>query len=495
MFEVAELGLAISREEFAGRAPLLNLKLLEAQRALRSSRHTVLILLSGVDGAGKGALVARLHEWLDTKFIQTSAFWNETDEERLRPRYWRFWRAMPARGTIGIMFGSWYTAPLVERISGNIDEAEFERQLQEINDYESLLRSDGVIIIKLWFHMAADIVQKQLAKDEKSHIKKLRISPYTKRFARYFGKFLQASQTAIRATDNNESPWHVIEATDRYYRDLTAGQIVLDMLTRQLEASAKPAPVETKQKAVRINKSLQPTILDSVNLAQQLDDASYERKLRKWLGELPKLAWAAHAQRKSVVVVFEGWDAAGKGSTIERVIRGIDPRLLKLITTGVPSDEEIAHPYLWRFWRHIPMPGYFTLYDRSWYGRVLVERVDKLATVDEWQRAYNEINLFEQQLTEHGIVVLKFWLHISPQEQLRRFEARENTPEKNHKLTEDDWRNRGKRKDYELAVNDMVAHTSTDAAPWHLVAAEDKQFARIEVLKILSKTLKAALKK
>src|SRR5687768_9176079 len=177
MFEVAELGLAITREEFEARAPQLNVRLLEAQRALRKSRHTVLILLSGVEGAGKGELVSRLYEWLDSKGVQTSACWEETDEENLRPRFWRFWRAMPARGRIGIMFGSWYTEPFIERISENISEAEFERRLQEINEFESLLRSDGVIIIKLWFHMPVSKVEKQLAKDEKDHIKKLRVSP------------------------------------------------------------------------------------------------------------------------------------------------------------------------------------------------------------------------------------------------------------------------------------------------------------------------------
>jgi polyphosphate:AMP phosphotransferase len=493
MFEVAELGLTISTEEFEAMAPQLNVRLLDAQRLLRISRHTVLILLSGVEGAGKGELVSRLYEWLDSKGVETSAFWDETDEENLRPRFWRFWRAMPPRGSIGIMFGSWYTEPFMERVFENISEAEFERRLQEINEFESLLRNDGVIIIKLWFHMPLSKVEKQLEKDEKKHIKKLRISPYTKRFARYFDKFLHAAQTVIRQTDDIESPWHIIEATDSHYRDLTAGQIILDAITAHLDNKAKP--VEAKPPIIEAGKREQaPAILDTIDLTQQLSEETYQRKLRKWQGELHQLAWRAHAARKSVVVVFEGWDAAGKGSTIRRLIKAIDARLFRLISTGAPTDEEAAHHYLWRFWRHVPLPGYFTIYDRSWYGRVLVERVEKLASNAEWQRAYDEINLFEEQLTEHGIVVLKFWLHVSPQEQLRRFEARENSPEKNHKLTEDDWRNRSKRREYELAVNAMVAHTSTATAPWHLIAAEDKQFARIEVLKILSKALKEELK-
>lgn len=491
MFEVAELGLAITRKEFDSRAPQLHLGLLQAQQALRGTRHTVLILLAGVEGAGKGELVSRLHEWLDTKGIQTSAFWNETDEERLRPRHWRFWRAMPARGKIGIMFGSWYTKPLAERVYDEIDDNELVRRLQEINEFEALLRNDGVILVKLWFHMPADKVQKQLERDTKNDINKLRISPYTKRFARYFDKFLHAAQLTIRTTDD-ACPWHIIEATDGHYRDLTAGQIVLDVMTQHLDSKAASTADKTLLTAAPATE--QTSALAGVDLTQQLDDASYQRRLRKWQVELHELAWRAHERGQSVVVVFEGWDGAGKGSTIQRMIKAIDARLFQVITTGVPTDEEQAHHYLWRFWRHVPMPGYFTIYDRSWYGRVLVERVENLATAAEWQRAYDEINFFEEQLTAHGILVLKFWLHISPEEQLRRFEAREASPEKNHKMTAEDWRNRAKRKDYELAVNDMLAHTSTGVAQWHLVAAEDKQFARVEVLKILSKALRQEMK-
>ncbi|MES2626000.1 MAG: polyphosphate:AMP phosphotransferase [Pseudomonadota bacterium] len=490
MFEVAELGLAITGEEFDSRAPQLHLRLLEAQRALSSTRHTVLILLSGVEGAGKGELVSRLHEWFDTKGIQTAAFWDETDEENLRPRYWRFWRAMPARGKIGIMFGSWYTEPFIERVYDKIDDEEFERRLEEINEFETLLRDDGVIIIKLWFHMPKDKVEKQLERDEKKHIKKLRISPYTKRFARYFDKFIHAAQLAIRKTDT-DIPWHIVEATDGHYRDITAGQIILDVMNEHLDPKTKPATKKAHFAAESVERA---PPLASVDLTQKLDDVSYQRKLQKWQGELHALAWRARELGKSVVVVFEGWDAAGKGSTIQRMIKAVDARLFRVITTGAPTDEEAAHHYLWRFWRHVPMPGNFTIYDRSWYGRVLVERVEKLASQEEWYRAYDEINLFEQQLSDHNILVLKFWLHISPEEQLRRFDARENDPLKNHKLTKEDWRNRDKRKEYELAVNEMVAHTSTICAPWNLIAAEDKQFARIEVLRILSKALKQELK-
>ncbi len=191
--------------------------------------------------------------------------------------------------------------------------------------------------------------------------------------------------------------------------------------------------------------------------------------------------------------MFEGWDAAGKGSAIRRVTQSIDARLYKVILIAAPTDEEAAHHYLWRFWRHIPLDGYVSIYDRSWYGRVLVERVEKFARDDEWQRAYTEINHFERQLTEHGIVLVKFWLHISPEEQYRRFKEREKTPWKYYKITEEDWRNRDKWQDYKLAVNDMVEHTSTAAAPWNLIAANDKKFARIEILKTVCRMLEKQL--
>jgi polyphosphate kinase 2 (PPK2 family) len=234
-------------------------------------------------------------------------------------------------------------------------------------------------------------------------------------------------------------------------------------------------------------------VLNTVDLRAKVDEAKYQDKLEKLQSRLNKLTWRAREKKVSTVAMFEGWDAAGKGGAIRRVTAAMDARLFRVIPVAAPTDEEKAHHYLWRFWRHLPRGGYVTIYDRSWYGRVLVERVEGFAQPHEWGRAYGEINEFERQLSDHGVVVCKFWLHISPQEQLRRFEERAKLAHKKHKITDEDWRNRKKWKDYALAVDEMVARTSTDVAPWTLVAANDKKLARLTVLKTICDALEKAL--
>ncbi|HTR01347.1 MAG TPA: polyphosphate:AMP phosphotransferase [Candidatus Acidoferrum sp.] len=503
MFEVAELGMKMSKQEFADKERELHTALLKVQQQLRQSRHAAVIVISGVEGAGKGEVVNRLNTWFDSRGVETNAFWDETDEQLLRPRYWRFWRTLPAHGRIGLLFGSWYTKPIVERAFDRIDDAEYKRQLEEIVEFEQMLTDDGVVLIKLWFHLKKSKVEKQLKKDARTSHHILEKSPWTKRYAKQYDRFVDVSEVAISTTDVATAPWHVIEAGDVQYRDYTAGQLILEGLQHRLAPEAALKPAKTKAAAKPAEKTVAATakpgrksgltVLDKVELDRQLDPRAYAKKLVKWQDELNRLTWLARKQKRSLVLMFEGWDAAGKGSAIRRITQCIDARLYKVISTAAPTDEEAAHHYLWRFWRHIPLAGYVSIYDRSWYGRVLVERVEKFARDDEWQRAYAEINHFERQLCESGIVLVKFWLHISREEQYKRFKQREITPWKYYKITEEDWRNRDKWDDYKLAVNDMVAHTGTTVAPWHLIPANDKKFARVEVLKTICKALQAKL--
>jgi polyphosphate kinase 2 (PPK2 family) len=231
----------------------------------------------------------------------------------------------------------------------------------------------------------------------------------------------------------------------------------------------------------------------SLSLESKLSQASYEKKRDKWLGRLNRVVRAAGQERRSIVWVFEGWDAAGKGGAIRRLTDAIDARDFRVIPVAKPTDEEKAHHYLWRFWRHVPRAGMVTIYDRSWYGRVLVERLEGFATEAEWRRAYRELNEFERELSEHGVIVIKFWLHISKDEQLRRFRDREATTYKRHKMGHEDWRNRRKWSSYEIAIGDMLALTNTRPAPWHLVAANNKRHARLEIIKASCRQIEAAL--
>ena len=494
MFQAIELGHRLDKKEYKKREERLKTGLLELQRRLRKSNSTLLVIVAGVEGSGKGKVVSQLNTWLDTRGITTNAYWDESDEERERPHMWRFWRDMPARGSTGIMFGSWYTKPIVEMAFGRSRAVEFEQQMMDINELERVLSEDGVIILKIWYHLSDQAQDKLLQKEGEQG---LQSSPWLREHAPLREEFAMVSEQAIRHTDQSYAPWHLIEAEDAYYRDIATGEILLESLQHRLDQEAswqKHAQSDPFAQGIDMpdaNRSL----LDLVDLEQSLDNATYKSELERLQAEASDLAWRARDEGISAVCVFEGWDAGGKGGAIRRLTQAIDARLYQVISVAAPSDEEKARHYLWRFWRQVPRNGRLTLYDRSWYGRVLVERVKGFASHREWFRAYHEINAFEKQLTDANTVVLKFWLHISPQEQLRRFEEREKIAWKKHKITDEDWRNREKWDDYRLAVNEMVERTSSRAAPWVIVPANDKKFARIKVLSQFCQALRKQLEK
>jgi AMP-polyphosphate phosphotransferase len=496
LFEAAELGRKVSREDYDRELPALRAGLLEAQRGLNQAGVPVIVLFSGADGSGKSETVQRLYEWLDPRGLETNAFGPPSDEEHERPPYWRFWRTLPPAGRIGMFLGSWYTEPLIRRAYGTLNRAALDRHMGRVAFFERMLVDGGALVIKFWLHLSKKGQRKRLVTLEKSPDTAWRVSPLEWKHYKLYDRFIKASEQALRSTDTGPAPWLVVEAEDERYRELTIGRTLLEGMRRRVSgdgparsdaAAPAPSPELPSSMGARV------TVLDRVDLERRMPEKEYRRRLLRLQARVNRLVRAASEKKVSAVAVFEGWDAAGKGGAIRRLTAAMDPRLYRIISVAAPTDEEKAHHYLWRFWRHLPRAGRVTVYDRSWYGRVLVERVEGFAAEAEWRRAYLEINEFEEQLTEAGVVIAKFWLHVSPGEQLRRFEDRQATAYKQHKITEEDWRNRARWGAYHEAVNEMVVRTSTRRAPWTLVAGNDKKLARIQVLETFIRRLEKAL--
>ena len=480
MFESAEIGHQLTKSEFKREEPKIRQALLGAQyRLLENGKFPVVIVVNGVDGAGKGETVNLLNEWMDPRHIHTHAFGAMTDAEREHPEMWRFWQALPPKGRIGILFGSWYTDPIIKRVMGHEKRARFERRLERIRHFERMLVAEGALVLKLWFHLSKPAQKKRFKELLASKKTAWRVGPRDlERFKRY-DEFVDVCEHALRETGTGEAPWQGIEGSDPEYRSLTAGRLLLDALDARLKGAAprlSPAAPLPRPPLDRRN------VLNSLDYTRALKPKAYDKRLEKAQGRLNQLTRHAKMQGHSLVMVFEGMDAAGKGSTIRRMTRAMDARFYRVVPVAAPTDEERAQPYLWRFWRHVPGHGKAVIFDRSWYGRVLVERVEGFCTEADWMRAYHEINEFEEQLADAGAIVAKFWMAVTLKEQLRRFRLREKTPYKRFKITEEDWRNRKKWPAYERAICDMVERTSSETAPWHLIAANDKLHARVEVI-------------
>lgn len=503
MFQTAELGQKVSKSEFKQRELILRENLLALQQRLRSEGEFPVILdFAGVRGAGKGTSTNLLNKWMDARWIVTHAYSQPSDEEAQRPAFWRFWRHLPPKGQIGIQLSGRYSLPLLNFVYGKLSQDQFLHELDRINNFEKALADDGAMVLKFWMHISRDVQKKRLERLEKDPLRSWQMAPDDWQHWELYDRFIEAAENIISQTNTGHAPWQIIEGEDFYFRSLRVGEVFQERLEshlikeqlrqKYLSEMRKEVYEKAKQPA---GKGRQPkTIMDGLDLSLSLGKKQYQEKLAEYQARLAGLHQQAMQKKISVILVFEGPDAGGKGGAIRRITQALDARNYQVYPFAAPTDLENSYHYLWRFWNCIPRAGRMTIFDRSWYGRVLVERIEQFAGEDEWRRAFAEINDFEDQLIEHGTVLLKFWMHISKDEQLRRFKDREETPYKRWKLVDEDWRNRERWDEYAFAVHKMIQQTSVKKSPWVLVENENKRYGRIKVLKSVCDALEKALK-
>jgi polyphosphate:AMP phosphotransferase len=491
MFESAEIQHDIDKATFEERLPQLRTDILNAQFELIEARaFPTILLFSGMEGTGVVDTLTNAYTVLDARYVVASAFDKPTQEESERPRMWRYWRMLPPKGEMGVFVGAWYTGPLTSRILDKSSVAEFERELAAIKRFESMLAAEGALILKFWLHLDKDEQKKRLKKLVRSARTSWRVEESPWGGSKHYKEVKIAAERMLRITDTDQAPWISVNAANRYARGLTIMTTVLDAINARLAQTGGAQQVTAPVSIPMLNGR---NVLTELDLSSQLEKADYKKKLADYQDRLNRLLSKNKFKKRSLVLVFEGNDAAGKGGAIRRVIQFMDPRRYRVNQFAAPTDEEKAHPYLWRFWRRLPRQDEVAIFDRSWYGRVLVERVENFCSESDWRRAYSEINDFEAAMSDAGIIVVKFWLAIDKDEQEARFKAREETGYKRYKITDEDWRNREKWDEYTTAVCDMVDHTSTSTAPWTLVEANDKYYARIKVLKTICERLEESL--
>ena len=496
MFESAEIKQDIDKADYQALEPDLRTRLLDAQFDLIESRQfPVILIFAGMEGTGVVDALSSANTVLDSRHVVTFAHRAPTEEEAERPRMWRYWRGLPPKGDICIYTGGWYTGPLTDRIRSKIGKDEFERELNHIKRFEGMLAAEGALILKFWLHISREEQKQRLKKMEKDQRTRWRVAESPWGGSKNYRSVKLAAEQMLQVTDSDAAPWIPVNTANKYFRSLVTATTILNALRKRLQqppadrSTPVTAPVAIQQIAG------QQTLLGQLDLSLMLEKDDYKKQLRKYQDRLNQLVWSKAFRKRSLVLVFEGNDAAGKGGAIRRVTEYLDPRLYRVNQYAAPSDEEKAQPYLWRFWRRLPRRRHIAIFDRSWYGRVLVERVEGFCSEADWRRAYGEINDFEAEMADAGSIVVKFWLAIDKDEQAKRFKAREETGYKRYKITDEDWRNREKWDEYAQAVCEMVDRTSTTLAPWVLVEANSKYYARVKVLKTICGQIERALNK
>ena len=478
-------------EVLAERLEKARAELAVRQMIIKEKKLPVLVIMDGWGAAGKGSVLGKVIKNLDPRFFKCETLTAPTDEELRKPFLYRYFVRIPKEGAISFFDGSWMGEVTSMFLHEEISEKEYKSHLTSIKRFERQLNDNGYLVVKLFFHIDEKTQKKRLAELEKNESTSWRVSKRDKWQNKHYEKCFDVFDEYIEATNQFVAPWYFIDAVNKKWSELQMTEILIDSIDTAL------ANAETHQKAPMLQNTFpmkKMPKLSEVKLDKTIKDEDYKKELDKLQERLSELHNEIYHKKIPVVIAYEGWDAAGKGGNIKRVAAALDPRGYEVHPIASPEPAEKARHYLWRFWNRLPKDGHIAIFDRTWYGRVMVERLEGFCSENDWQRAYNEINEFEKELADWNAVIIKFWVHIDKETQLARFTDRQNTPEKQWKITDEDWRNREKWDQYEEAVDEMLAKTSTKFAPWHILESNDKHYARIKALKIIIKAIEDKLK-
>ena len=478
----------LDKSERKAQANRYQKRLTAQQQEIRNAKLPVIVLVEGWGAAGKGTLINDLISEVDPRFASVFCSDRELRESERYPFLYPFFKAIPEDGKILFMDGGWMEATVRANLSGALGKKDYRRRIESINRFERQLRDNGYVVLKLFVNISKELQAerfKGLCDDEDTD---WRVSADDLWQNEDYGSFRKAYDAFMKET-NEITPWHVLDGSKKNQLKYDAFKLLTEAIDARLEAGKYNGEAFEEDFPMSA-----PVRLEDADLSLSIAPEDYKKELKELQKKLSKLHNQLYRKHIPVVIAYEGWDAAGKGGNIRRLAYPLDPRGFDIYPIASPLPAEKARHFLWRFWTRLPRDGHIAIFDRTWYGRVMVERIEGFCSTNDWQRAYNEINEFEEDLHDWGAVILKFWIQIDSETQLQRFTDRQNTPEKQWKITDEDWRNREKWPQYEEAVSEMLAKTSTAFAPWHIIESNDKLYARIKVLRIAAAAMEQALK-
>ncbi len=479
-----------SAEEIDARLEKARAELAGKQQAIKEKKLPVLVVLDGWGAAGKGSVLGKVIKNLDPRFFKCETLSAPTSDETRRPFLYRYFVRIPQEGKFSFFDGSWMGEVTGQYLSGDIGKKKYKEHLTSIKRFERQLYDNGYLVVKFFFHISEKEQKKRIDAllDDKST--KWRVSDKDKWQNRHYEKCLSVYDEYIDATNQFAAPWYFIDSTSKRWAELQMTEILISCIDTAL------ANADAKQAAPLLQNTfpLKPVKkLSEIPLDKTMTDEEYKKTLDELQARLGELHNEIYRKRIPVIIAYEGWDAAGKGGNIKRITAALDPRGYEVHPIASPEPAEKSRHYLWRFWNRLPKDGHIAIFDRTWYGRVMVERLEGFCSENDWKRAFNEINEFEKELVDWNAIVIKFWVQIDKETQLARFTDRQNTPEKQWKITDEDWRNREKWDLYEVAVDEMIEKTSTKFAPWYVLESNDKKYARIKALKTVIREIEKKL--